>query len=95
LFDKQTRTAGIAAKLYHLRTQDGAEVDLLAELQNGYFAFEIKMAKKARSVDAKHLKNLATILDKPLLHAFVLSNDQSTEQFSDNVTAINAAYFLG
>jgi predicted AAA+ superfamily ATPase len=92
---KQIRTAGIAAKLYHLRTQDGAEIDLLVELPGGYFAFEIKTAEKARNVDGKHFRNLAIILDKPLLHCFVLSNDRNTEQFSDTITAINAAYFLG
>ncbi|GHU49203.1 ATPase [Spirochaetia bacterium] len=92
---KQIKTIEIAAQVFHLRTQDGAEVDLLVELPDGYFAFAIKMAEKVRSVDAKHLKQLATILDKPLLHAFVLSNDQNTEQFADNITAINAAYFLG
>ncbi|MDR3342063.1 MAG: DUF4143 domain-containing protein [Treponema sp.] len=83
------------ARLYHLRTQDGAEVDCLVELENGYIAFEIKMAEKIRPADAWHLRKLADILDKPLLHGFIISNDTETACIADDITAVNAAYFLG
>ncbi|GHV75993.1 ATPase [Spirochaetia bacterium] len=92
---KQIRTLCIDAKLYHVRTHDGAEIDVLLELPFGYFAFEIKMSEKVRTIDAKHFKMLDDMLDKPFLHGFVLSNDRDTEQFADNITALNAAYFLG
>jgi hypothetical protein len=53
------------------------------------------LAERVAPIDARHLQNLETILDKPLLHAFVLSNDNETHYFSDKITALHAAMFLG
>jgi predicted AAA+ superfamily ATPase len=92
---KQVRNLHIDANFYHLRTQDGAEVDLLLELESGYIAFEIKMSEKTRPTDARHIRNVASILDKPLLHGFVISNDTETFTLASQITAVNAAYFLG
>lgn len=92
---KQTRNMQATASFYHLRTHDGKEVDLLVELPEGYFAFEIKMAEHVTKSDARHLHDLQQILDKPLLHSFVLSNDNETKFFGDNITAVNAVMFLG
>ena len=91
---KQAQNLFSDASFYHLRTHDGKEVDLLVELQEGYFAFEIKMAEHVVRTDARHLIDLETILDKPLLHAFVLSNDMETHEFSPQITAVNVAAFL-
>ncbi len=41
------------------------------------------------------MKDLEEILDKPLLKAFILSNDSSTSCFDEKVFAISAAMFLG
>ena len=53
------------------------------------------MADRVSAIDARHLINIETILDKPLLHCFVLSNDTETHKITDNITAINATMFLG
>ncbi len=92
---KQTKSLLQPASFFHLRTQEGKEVDLLVELPDGYFAFEVKMTEHVSRVDARHLLALADMLDKPLLHAFILSNDVTTQQFSPTVTAVHAAMFLG
>lgn len=92
---KQIQTSNLQARLFHLRTHDGREVDLLIELPDYYYAVEIKMTAKVNKTDIKHLKGLATILDKPLKKAFLLSNDTETKHFDDNIVAINAAMFLG
>jgi len=92
---KQAKNIQANVSFHHLRTQDGKEVDLLVETQDGYYAFEIKMADRVTPIDARHLQNLESILDKPLLHAFVLSNDNETHNFSDKITALHAAMFLG
>jgi predicted AAA+ superfamily ATPase len=92
---KQLRCIHLNPPLYHLRTHDGLEIDLLLELQSGYIAFEIKMAAKARPTSAKHLRSLAPLLDKPLLHSFVISNDPETRQLAPDITAVHGAYFLG
>lgn len=92
---KQAKNISANVSFYHLRTQDGKEIDLLVETQNGYYAFEIKMTEHVGMTDARHLMNLDTILDKPLLQGFVLSNDTETHQFAANVQAVNATMFLG
>jgi hypothetical protein len=91
---KQLKNMQAQVNLYHLRTHDGKEVDFLVELPNGYYAFEIKMTEKVRPNDARHLQSLNELLDKPLLHAFLLSNDYDTQHFDAKTTAINVAYFL-
>ena len=80
---------------YHLRTQDGKEIDLLIETQYGYWAFEIKMTEHVVNTDARHLRKIEEILDKPLLHGFILSNDVETHTFAQNITALHVALFLG
>lgn len=92
---KQAKTIQSQASFYHLRTFDGKEVDLLIELPEGYFAFEIKMTDRVSKTDARHLKDLEEILDKPLLKAFILSADSSTTYFDEKVVSISAPMFLG
>jgi predicted AAA+ superfamily ATPase len=91
---KQCRTAGTAASFYHLHTHDGFEIDLLIELPDGYIAFEIKQSERITSSDARHLKNLAPLLDKPLLQGFLVSNDRQMKELAPGITAVNAAWFL-
>ncbi len=91
---KQTRFPGFTGNLYHLKTADGREIDLLIELEHGYIAVEIKMAHRIRREDARHLNGLETLLDKPLIHSFVLSNDMDIKKLSENITAMPAAMFL-
>lgn len=92
---KQTKTIQKTANFFHLRTQDGKEVDLLIELPEGYIAFEIKMKEVVGKQDIRHLINLGELLDKPLLRSFVLSNDTQAKYFDDRVVALHAAHFLG
>lgn len=92
---KQIATAGHPAKLYHLRSHDGLEIDLLLEMPDHYLAFEIKMSEKVSSGDARNLMGLGEILNKPLKHSFILSNDPESKHFGKDVSAINAAMFLG
>jgi predicted AAA+ superfamily ATPase len=91
---KQTRVMNFNGSFYHLRTHDGAEVDLLLETETGFLAFEIKMTEHAGKKEARHLKNLPAILDKPLLQGFILSNDRNIKTLDDNILALPAAMFL-
>jgi len=92
---KQANNIHSDARFTYLRTLDGREVDLLIELEAGYLAFEIKSTEHASTADIRHLRNLGDLLDKPLLHAFVLSNDPTTKTLSPGMTAVHAAYLLG
>ena len=92
---KQAKNIRANVSFYHLRTQDGREVDLLVETQEGYFAFEIKMADHVSSADARHLVALEPLLDKPLLQGFILSNDPVNHHFYPKIQALHAAALLG
>jgi len=91
---KQCKTADLPVSYYHLRSHSGLETDLLLELEQGYVAFEIKMTKKVKATDARHLQLLKQVLDKPLLHGFVVSLDNDIHSFGDNITALPAAMLL-
>ncbi len=91
---KQIHYLQFKANLYHLRTVEGREIDFLIELEDAYIAIEIKMTNNIRTQDARHLKNLEEILDKPVLQSFVLSNDIHIKKLADKIWAIPAAMFL-
>lgn len=80
--------------LYHLRTADGREVDLLLETEAGFIPIEIKMTEQVASGDARHLRRLEEILDKPVLHSLVLSNDGRVQALAKGITAVPVAWFL-
>lgn len=92
---KQVKQTELPVSFFHLRTADGKEIDLLLETEAGYYAFEIKQTDHVIKSDARHLASLADILDKPILHSFVLSNDHTTQQFGPDITAVNVIQFLG
>ena len=91
---KQIKTYSLPLACYHLRTQDGREIDLLLEAEDGYYAIEIKTSENVNRMDAKHLFDLQSFLNKPLKHSFILSNDVRTHYLSKDITAIHAATFL-
>jgi len=91
---KQIKAINKDLSLYHLRTADGREVDLLMETSDGYIAVEIKKSGTIRGVDARHLKGLEEILDKPVLHRYILSNDLTLKEFEGGINAIPAVQFL-
>jgi predicted AAA+ superfamily ATPase len=91
---KQIKTYRLPLTCYHLRTQDGREVDLLLEAVDYFIAIEIKMSEHINHKDITHLKDLQLILNKPLKHAFVLSNDMEVKHFGEHITAMHAGAFL-
>ncbi|MCO5248851.1 MAG: hypothetical protein M9887_07890 [Chitinophagales bacterium] len=64
------------------------------EKEDGYIAIEIKKGEHIRENDARNFNSLQEVLDKPVLHNFILSNDIETKHFDDKTSAIHAAYFL-
>ena len=92
---KQARNVLAPVSFYHFRTLDGREVDLLIETQDGYYAFEIKMSDNVTESDARHLRKLDELLDKPVKASFILSKDPQTKDFQGGVKAVCAPMFLG
>ena len=80
---------------YHLRTVDGREVDLLIETESGYVPIEVKYKDRVSQRDARHLRRLDEILDKPVLQALVLSNDPHIRDLGDGVMGIPVGWALG
>ena len=64
------------------------------ELEHGYIAIEIKKSSKIRAVDARHLRNIQEILDKPVIHKILISNDLSSQVLDRGILAISAVKFL-
>lgn len=91
---KQVKVLNKDASFYHLRTSDGREVDLLIEFETGYIAIEVKQSSKIRATDGRHLRKLEGILDKPIIHKYIVSNDFENKVFEDGVEAISALKFL-
>jgi predicted AAA+ superfamily ATPase len=91
---KQIKTYKLPLTCYHLRIQDGREIDLLLEAEDYYIAIEIKMTEHVNYTDARHLHGLQNILNKPLKQSFILSNDVQMHRYDDTITAMHAATFL-
>lgn len=91
---KQAKNIGFRGSFYHLHTLDGREIDVLIETEQGFYAFEIKKSQHISTTDARHLLGLQDILDKPLLQAFVLSNDNNIKLLHNNILALPASFFL-
>lgn len=91
---KQIKVLGVEGQFYHLRTHDGAEIDLLFEMEEGVLAFEIKQTNRVTKKDARHLYRLESILNKKVLMSFVLSKDNQIYQYENNIMALPAAMFL-
>ena len=80
---------------WHLRTADGREVDLLIETEGGYVPIEIKSKERVSYTDARHLRQLGKILDKPILLSLLLSNDPRIKDLGDGVIALPVGWTLG
>jgi len=91
---KQIKNNNLPLSMYHLRTVDGRETDLILETENGYIAIEIKMSDNVTSQDGRHLRGLRDILDKPVIKSFVLSNDDNIRDLGENILALPSAFFL-
>ncbi len=70
------------------------EIDLVLELEEGYIVFEIKQSSKVSSSDARHLRGLDEIFDKPVLASILLSEDSDLQVFEENIIAMPTAWFL-
>ncbi len=92
---KQIKNSRLPVECYHLRTVDGREVDLLLESEDGFVPIEIKLTNKIIETDARHLRDLEEILDRPILHSFIISNDPSIKKIDSNITALPVSWFLG
>lgn len=73
---KRIKTHRLPIELFHLRSKDGREIDLLLEREDGYLAFEIKRSLRVNKTDARHFYQLEKLLDKPLLGSIIVSEDE-------------------
>ena len=61
----------------------------------GFHAVEVKRSGRVATADARGLRDLAALLDKPLLSAVVLSQDRSVRELLPGAFAMPAAWALG
>ena len=91
---KQIKSFRLNVQLYHLRTFDGREIDLLMEMGDGFVPIEIKTTERVSFADAKHLR-MTDMLDKPIIHSLILSNDNQVKRIDKGIKALPVAWFLG
>ncbi len=93
---KQIKAVDLPINFFHLKTLDGREVDLLIECESGFVAIECKMTAKASRKDFHAMRNLSVLLDKPLLAAFVICNDDNVQRWEKSVPlySVPAAWLL-
>ena len=60
--------------IYHLRSKDGREIDLLLEIKDKIFAFECKVRGIPNKHDARHLKNIEGIFKGEIAGKFIIHN---------------------
>ncbi|HPO89584.1 MAG TPA: DUF4143 domain-containing protein, partial [Victivallales bacterium] len=79
---KRVRSARLPLELFHLRTSDGREIDLLIEREDGFIAIECKQTQNPQAIDARHFRNLSELLDKPLLLALIICSGKKIRKFN-------------
>ena len=93
---KTLATLRIEADLFHLRTRDGREVDLLIRNADGAFvAIEVKSVFKAASTHARHLRGLESFLDGPLLASLVVHQGRGLTNLPGGVFAMPPSLLFG
>ena len=90
------KTADLHINLYHLRTLDGREVDLLLESEQGFIPIECKMTTHPSRNDFQAMRNLEVLLDKPLLAGLVVCNKDTVSRFDAGIPlySVTGAWLL-
>jgi predicted AAA+ superfamily ATPase len=93
---KQINAADLPINLFHLRTLDGKEIDLLLECEQGFIAVECKMGANASQTDFRAMRNLADIIDKPFIAGLVVCQEDKVRQWNGPVPfySVPAAWLL-
>jgi uncharacterized protein len=82
-------TAEIPVDLFHLRTQDGHEVDLVAVGPDGRaIGFEVKAAARVTEADGRGLRWLRERLGDELIAGFVLHTGPLARALGDRTWAV-------
>jgi predicted AAA+ superfamily ATPase len=86
---KQQTWNDIAARLYHWRDRDGAEVDLVVEADDGRVAaIEIKASATATVEDFRHLTRFRDRLGAAFVNGVVLYTGMNQLSFGDRLAAL-------
>lgn len=67
----------------------------MLSLPEGYVAIEVKMARTVDRIDARHLRGLEGLLDRPMLGAFVLHRGYEVRPLGEGIVGLPAAWALG
>ncbi len=81
--------------LYHLRTFDGLEVDFLLVKDDMALAIEVKSSDRVHPQDARHLKDLETLIGIPNILKFVIYEGKEIQTLGKGIWGIPAIIFFG
>lgn len=83
-------------ELFHYRSPDGREIDLVIELDDGrVIALEVKAASSVGTVDYKHLTWLRDQLGERFIAGYVLTTDSRGRLLGDRLAALPVASLWG
>ena len=87
------QTSQTQAQLFHFRTKDQTEVDLVAETNEGQIAaIEIKAGKSVTDQDAKGIRHLKTRLKNRFHCGIIVSTIEYPRQVEDRIWAVPLSY---
>lgn len=75
-------------KLYHMRTKDGAEVDLIVERGGTLTPIEVKWSEKPMASDARHLLSFIHEHPNEAKHGYIVCRCSRPAQIHDQITAL-------
>jgi hypothetical protein len=77
------------ARLFHYRTKDKLEVDVVLETPDGrVVGVEVKAGATGRTEDLRGLRNLANLLGDRFVAGFVLHTGAQTLPFGEKIRAL-------
>jgi predicted AAA+ superfamily ATPase len=86
---KQIEWSRTRPRLYHFRTQNGYEVDIVLESPSGKLVgLEVKASMNLRANDFKGLKTLAEAAGERFVHGVILYPGQHSVSFGENLSAV-------
>ncbi len=75
-------------KLYHLRTEDGAEADFIIERGGTLTPIEVKWSENPTVQDARHLLTFLDEHPKQAKHGYIVCRCSRRAQIHDKITAL-------
>ncbi|MDP3935577.1 MAG: ATP-binding protein [Alphaproteobacteria bacterium] len=94
-FIKHQTWSDVPFQIYHYRTENNEEIDLILETDQGdLLAIEIKSSKTIDGRSLKAIKNLQAAMPHKIIKGFVIYTGDKVIPLSQNIWALPLSYFM-